>query len=63
LRIDDNQYDFGGNYPHSLVIGTAEEVRKRVFEAEKRARNGLYFTEKYNELTDKFFKDEFGTIR
>lgn len=64
LKIDDNQCDFGNNYPQSLVINSIEEVRKRVFEAEKRVKSGLYFTEEeYSKLMDKFFKDELGVIR
>ncbi len=62
--IEDDQYDFENNYPQSLVIGTVEEVRKRVFEAEERVKNGHYVTEEeYNERMDKFFKDELGIDR
>ena len=64
FRIDDNQYDFEKNYPQNVVISSVKEVRKRVFEAEKRVKDGHYFTEeKYNELMDKFFKDELGINR
>ena len=62
--IEDEQYDLENNYPQSLLINSVEEVRKRVYEAEKRVKNGHYVTEEeYNERMNKFFKDEFGIDR
>ena len=65
LEIDDNDdYDYENNYPEELVVSSEEEVRARVYEAEKRIENGEFHTEdEYNRLMDKFFEEELGIQR
>lgn len=59
LKIDDS-FDFENNYPKSVVVSSVEDVRKRVFEAEKEI--GIN-EEQYNKLMDKFFTEELGIKR
>lgn len=62
--IENEEYDFENNYPQNTVISSVEEVKKRVFEAEKRISNGDFITEKeYEKQMDKFFQEELGVKR
>ncbi len=59
VEIVDCGYDYENNYPQSVVLSSAEEVRRRVYEAEKRIESGEYLTqEQYNEQMDVFLKKE-----
>lgn len=58
--IQDDDFDFEGNYPKSAVVSSVEDVRKRVFEAEN--ETGIN-EEQYNKLMDKFFTEELGIKR
>lgn len=58
--IQDDDFDFENNYPKSAVVSSVEDVRKRVFEAEK--ERGLNEDE-YNRLMDRFFTEELGAKR
>lgn len=62
--IDDSEYNFENNYPQKVVIGSIEEVRQRVYEAEKRIGAGDFITEEeYETQTDRFFSEELGIQR
>ncbi|HQR73493.1 MAG TPA: hypothetical protein PLH07_05425 [Sulfurovum sp.] len=62
--IEDDTYDFENNYPQSVVVSIVEEVRRRVYEAEKRITEGHFTTqEEYEEQMNRFFKDELGIDR
>lgn len=58
--IEDSDFNFENNYPKSVVVNSVEDVRKRVFEAQK--ERGLNEDE-YNRLMDKFFTEELGIKR
>lgn len=58
--IQDDDFDFENNYPKNAVVSSVEDVRKRVFEAEKEI--GLN-EDQYNKLMDKFFTEELGIKR
>ena len=62
----DNKVEIKENYilPDSLTINSIEEVKKRVFEAEERIKDGKYLTEDdYNKKMNDFFKTELGIDR
>lgn len=62
--VDDEEYDHENNYPQSVVISSVEEVRKRVYEAEKRIDDGDFISEEEYEIQmNKFFKEELGINR
>jgi hypothetical protein len=65
FEIKKNQeYNDENSYPQSVVVKSVEEVRQRVYEAEKRIENGEYLDEEEYELQmDKFFKEELGIDR
>jgi len=64
VHIADDSYDYENNYPQSVVVSSVDEVRRRVFEAEKRIENGDFITEEEYEIQmDKFFKEELGIVR
>lgn len=57
VHIVDDSYDYENNYPQNVVVSSVDEVRRRVFEAEKRIENGDCITEEEYEIQmDKFFK-------
>lgn len=58
--IQDDDFNFESNYPKSAVVSSVEDVRKRVFEAEKEI--GVN-EEQYNKFMDKFFTEELGIKR
>ncbi|MBN2825061.1 MAG: hypothetical protein JXQ76_07060 [Campylobacterales bacterium] len=61
---NDEEYDYENNYPQSVVISSVEEVRRRVYEAEKRIKEGDGMSEEeYETFMDKFFKEELGIDR
>ena len=58
VHIADDSYSYENNYPQSAVVSSVDEVRRRVFEAEKRIENGDFITEEEYEIQmDKFFKE------
>ncbi len=64
VEVIDGEYDYENNHPQSIVVSSVEEVRRRVYEAEKRIESGEYLTqEQYNEQMDDFFKRELGIDR
>ena len=64
VELVDDGYDYENNYPQSVVVSSVEEVRRRVLEAEERIKSGEYLSEaQYNELMDRFFKEELGVDR
>ena len=64
VELVDDSYDYENNYPQSVVVSSVEEVRRRVHEAEERIKSGEDLGEvQYNELMDKFFKEELGVDR
>lgn len=58
--VQDDSFDFENNYPKNAVVSSVEDVRKRVFEAEKEI--GIN-EDQYNKLMDKFFTEELGIKR
>jgi hypothetical protein len=64
VELVDDDYDYENNYPQSVVVSSVEEVRRRVYEAEDRVKKGEYLNEaQYDELMNKFFKEELGINR
>jgi len=64
VQIVEDEYDYQNNYPQSVVVSSVEEVRRRVYEAEKRIQEGDFITEEEYEIQmDKFFMDELGISR
>ena len=64
VELVDDEHDYENNYPQSVVVSSVEEVRRRVLEAEERIKSGEYLSEaQYNELMDRFFKEELGVDR
>jgi len=62
--IEDDTYDFENNYPQSAVVSSVEEVRRRVYEAEKRINDGDFITEEEYEIQmNRFFSEELGIER
>jgi hypothetical protein len=62
--VKDDYYDFENNYPQSVVLSSAEEVRRRVYEAEKRINDGDFITEEEYEIQmNRFFSEELGIER
>ncbi len=52
------------DFPQDLIVSSVEEVRRRVYEAEKRIENGEYLTqEQYDTQMNDFFKNELGIDR
>lgn len=50
--------------PKHLICSSVEEVRRRVYEAEKRINDGEYLTEEeYDKAIDDFFTNELGIQR
>jgi len=51
-------------FPSDLIVSSVEEVRRRVYEAEKRIGDGEFLTqEQYNIQMDEFFQKELGITR
>ena len=47
--------------PKDIIISSKDEVKKRVYEAEKRIKNGDYLTQnQYDKEMDIFFRNELG---
>jgi len=44
--IKDMNAEILNSYPDEIVVGNLDEVRKRVYEAEQRIKNGEYVDEK-----------------
>jgi hypothetical protein len=64
VQVVDDSYDYENNYPQSVVVSSIEEVRRRVFEAEKRIEAGDFITEEEYEIQmNNFFKEELGIAR
>lgn len=64
VEVIEEGYDYENNYPQSVVVNSIEEVRRRVYEAEDRIKGGEYLTQgQYDELMDRFFKEELGIDR
>ncbi len=62
--VEDEEYDFENNYPENVVVSSVDEVRRRVYEAEKRIDEGDFITEdEYETRMDKFFSEELGIKR
>lgn len=60
VELVDDEHDYENNYPQSVVVSSVEEVRRRVYEAEKEPS----MTEaEYNAMMDNFFKNELGIDR
>lgn len=56
--------DETSSYPNSLVLSSAEEVKKRVLESESRISNGEFHTQDDYEVSmNKFFSEELGIKR
>ena len=64
VEFIDDEYEYENNYPQSVVLNSVEDVKKRVYEAEKRINKGEFLTqEQYDEQMDKFFQEELGINR
>jgi hypothetical protein len=64
IEVIEDEYDYENNYPQSAVVSSIEEVRRRVYEAEKRIEEGEFLTqEEYEKQMDRFFKEELGITR
>jgi len=64
VEIIEDEYDYENNYPEGVAISSIEEVRRRVYEAEKRISEGDFITEEeYEVQMDKFFAEELGIKR
>jgi len=64
IEVIEEEYDYKNNYPQSVVVSSIEEVRRRVYEAEKRIEEGEFLTqEEYEKQMDRFFKEELGITR
>mgnify|MGYP000172578947 FL=1 len=64
VELMDDEYDYENNYTQEVVASSIEEVRRRVYEAEDRIKKGEYLNEaQYDELMNKFFKEELGIDR
>ncbi|MBU1958295.1 hypothetical protein KJ680_07820 [bacterium] len=63
--INDNKVQIvNDELPKHLTCSSVEEVRRRVFEAEKRIESGEYLTEQeYDKEMNEFFINEFGIKR
>ena len=47
--------------PKDIIISSKDEVKKRVYEAEKRIKNGDYLTQnQYDKEMESFFRNELG---
>ncbi|NWF66067.1 MAG: hypothetical protein HXX81_01225 [Campylobacterales bacterium] len=52
------------SYPQDVVVSSVEEVRRRVFEAEDRVKNGEFYTQdEYETIMNNFFEKELGIKR
>ncbi len=60
VEIIDEEYDYENNYPKSALISSVEEVRRRVYEAEKEPS---MTQEEYEKAMDDFFRNELGIER
>ncbi len=56
----EDDYDYAAHCPPELIVSSVEEVRRRVYEAEK--QEGLS-EEEYEVMMNKFFKEELGIER
>jgi len=45
IEVIEDEYDYENNYPQSAVVSSIEEVRRRVYEAEKRIEEGEFLTQ------------------
>ncbi|HIP45265.1 MAG TPA: hypothetical protein EYG93_08070 [Sulfurospirillum arcachonense] len=63
--VNDNKIKLINNdFPEELTCNSIEEVRRRVYLAEKRIENGQSLTqEEYDKEMDNFFTNELGSTR
>lgn len=54
--LENTTYDYENSFTKSVVVNNVQEVKSRVYEAEKRINYGNYLTEdEYNKSMDEFF--------
>lgn len=64
VKVVKKKYDYENNYPESAVVSSVKEVRRRVFEAEKRIEENQGMSEEeYQQFMDKFFEEKLGIKR
>jgi len=55
IEVIEDEYDYENNYPPEAVASSVEEVRRRVYEAEKEPS---MTQQEYDRVMDDFFKNE-----
>ena len=62
--LEEDDFDYAAHCPPELIVSSVEEVRKRVYDAQQRIKEGSGISEEeYEVMMNKFFKEELGIER